>query len=149
MFYCKNGLLVRGGAARKGKMAGLAHLILVTSLEKTATQLFTNMQIQKYTDTQIRKYTSTQIHKYTNTQIHKVKGKMAGLAHLLALVTGLKKLRRSLFPVKFLDLSAFTYLWMKCSSIVLYRPKIMFMDVIWTARAVKQIQFEVLNSILI
>ena len=90
-----------------------------------------------------------QIHKYTNTQIHKVKGKMAGLAHLLALVTGLKKLRRSLFPVKFLDLSAFTYLWMKCSSIVLYRPKIMFMDVIWTARAVKQIQFEVLNSILI
>ena len=141
MFYCKNGLLVRGGAARKGKMAGLAHLILVTSLEKTATQLFTNMQIQKYTDTQIRKYTST--------QIHKVKGKMAGLAHLLALVTGLKKLRRSLFPVKFLDLSAFTYLWMKCSSIVLYRPKIMFMDVIWTARAVKQIQFEVLNSILI
>ena len=73
---------------------------------------------------------------------------MAGLAHLLALVTGLKKLRRSLFPVKFLDLS-FTYLLMKYSSIVLYRPKIMFMDVIWTARAVKQIQFEVLNSILI
>ena len=73
---------------------------------------------------------------------------MAGLAHLLPLVTGLKKLRRSLFPLKFLDLS-FTYLLMKCSSIVLYRPKIMFMDVIWTARAVKQIQFEVLNSILI